>query len=59
VGGRQSPLRPGDLASVDWQNRVHFYAIAQAVNISPATTKRKWATARLWLHHAMSNDVQV
>jgi RNA polymerase sigma factor (TIGR02999 family) len=32
---------------------------AQAVNISPATTKREWATARLWLHHAMSNDVQV
>jgi RNA polymerase sigma factor (TIGR02999 family) len=27
---------------------------AQAVDISPATTKREWATARLWLHRAMS-----
>jgi len=26
---------------------------AHAVNISPATTKREWATARLWLHQAM------
>lgn len=29
---------------------------AQAVNISPATTKREWATARLWLHQAMSRS---
>ncbi len=27
---------------------------AQAVDISPATAKREWATARLWLHQAMS-----
>jgi RNA polymerase sigma factor (TIGR02999 family) len=27
---------------------------AQALNISPATVKRDWATARLWLHHEMS-----
>jgi len=27
---------------------------AQAIDISPATTKREWATARLWLHRAMS-----
>jgi RNA polymerase sigma factor (TIGR02999 family) len=27
---------------------------AQALNISPATVKREWATARLWLHHQMS-----
>jgi RNA polymerase sigma factor (TIGR02999 family) len=26
---------------------------ASAVNISPATAKREWATARVWLHHAM------
>jgi RNA polymerase sigma factor (TIGR02999 family) len=31
---------------------------AQTVNISPATTKREWATARLWLHRAMSNHPQ-
>lgn len=31
---------------------------AQTVNISPATTKREWATARLWLHRAMSNHSQ-
>ncbi len=31
---------------------------AQTVNISPATTKREWATARLWLHRAMSNHLQ-
>lgn len=29
---------------------------AQMVDISPATTKREWATARLWLHHAVSNS---
>jgi RNA polymerase sigma factor (TIGR02999 family) len=29
---------------------------AQAVNISAATTKREWATARLWLHQAMSGN---
>ncbi len=27
---------------------------ARAVNISPATGKREWATARVWLHHAMT-----
>ena len=27
---------------------------ALAVDISPATTKREWMTARLWLHRAMS-----
>jgi RNA polymerase sigma-70 factor (ECF subfamily) len=32
---------------------------AEVVNISPATTKREWATARLWLHHAMSNDIHL
>ena len=26
---------------------------AQALKISPATVKRDWATARLWLHHQM------
>ena len=28
-------------------------ATAQALKISPATVKRDWATARLWLHHQM------
>ena len=27
---------------------------AAVVNISPATIKREWATARLWLYHAMN-----
>jgi len=27
---------------------------AQALKISPATVKREWAMARLWLHHQMS-----
>jgi RNA polymerase sigma-70 factor, ECF subfamily len=26
---------------------------ASVVDISPATAKREWATARVWLHHAM------
>jgi RNA polymerase sigma factor (TIGR02999 family) len=26
---------------------------ARIVDISPATAKREWATARVWLHHAM------
>jgi RNA polymerase sigma factor (TIGR02999 family) len=29
---------------------------AEAVEISPATVKREWATARLWLHNAMNNN---
>jgi RNA polymerase sigma factor (TIGR02999 family) len=32
---------------------------AQAVNISPATGKREWATARVWLHHAMTSGDRV
>jgi RNA polymerase sigma factor (TIGR02999 family) len=31
---------------------------AQAVDISPATTKREWTTARLWLHRAMSQGAE-
>jgi RNA polymerase sigma factor (TIGR02999 family) len=30
---------------------------AEVVDISPATTKREWATARIWLHNAMSPGV--
>jgi RNA polymerase sigma factor (TIGR02999 family) len=30
----------------------------QALNISPATVKRHWATARAWLHHNMSKAAQ-
>jgi RNA polymerase sigma factor (TIGR02999 family) len=26
---------------------------AQALNLSPTTVKRHWATAKLWLHHQM------
>jgi RNA polymerase sigma factor (TIGR02999 family) len=29
---------------------------AKVAEISTATAKRDWATARLWLHHAMSNS---
>jgi RNA polymerase sigma factor (TIGR02999 family) len=29
---------------------------ARVVDISPATAKRDWATARIWLHHAMESD---
>lgn len=32
---------------------------AQVVKISPATTKREWATARLWLHHVMSSGAEL
>jgi len=28
---------------------------AHIVDISPATAKREWATARVWLHHAMES----
>lgn len=30
---------------------------ARVVDISPATAKREWATARVWLHQAMENGV--
>lgn len=29
---------------------------ARVVDVSPATAKREWATARVWLHHAMESD---
>jgi RNA polymerase sigma-70 factor, ECF subfamily len=29
---------------------------AEAIDISPATAKREWATARLWLHRAINNN---
>jgi DNA-directed RNA polymerase specialized sigma24 family protein len=32
---------------------------ARALNLSPATVKRHWATARLWLHHEMSKATDV
>lgn len=28
---------------------------ARVIEISPATAKREWATARVWLHHAMES----
>jgi RNA polymerase sigma-70 factor (ECF subfamily) len=31
---------------------------AEVFNISPSTTKREWATARLWLHRAMSEEAK-
>jgi len=31
---------------------------AEIENISTATTKREWATARLWLHHAVTSGRQ-
>lgn len=31
---------------------------ARVVDISPATAKREWATARVWLHHAMESGVE-
>lgn len=31
---------------------------AQAMNLSPTTVKRHWATAKLWLHHQLSRTPQ-
>jgi RNA polymerase sigma factor (TIGR02999 family) len=31
---------------------------SQVVNISPATAKREWATARIWLHRAMTGEIE-
>ena len=53
------------LEPVHFENLAHFVELrvlggltieetAQALKISPATVKREWATARLWLHHQMS-----
>jgi RNA polymerase sigma factor (TIGR02999 family) len=32
---------------------------ARVIDVSPATAKREWATARVWLHHAMESDAGV
>jgi len=29
---------------------------AEAIDISPATAKREWATARVWLHRAINSN---
>ena len=29
---------------------------ARALNLSPTTVKRQWATARLWLHHQLKAE---
>jgi RNA polymerase sigma factor (TIGR02999 family) len=29
---------------------------AEVMDISPATVKRHWTTARLWLHHELTGD---
>ena len=31
---------------------------ARVVDISPATAKREWATARVWLHHALESGAE-
>jgi RNA polymerase sigma factor (TIGR02999 family) len=31
---------------------------AQAMNLSPTTVKRHWATAKLWLHHQISRTAE-
>jgi len=31
---------------------------ARVVDISPATTKREWVVAKIWLHHAMKSGVE-
>jgi RNA polymerase sigma factor (TIGR02999 family) len=31
---------------------------SQVVDMSPATIKREWATARVWLHHALSQGAE-
>ena len=31
---------------------------AEVLGISPATVKRSWASARVWLRHGMSRNVQ-
>jgi len=31
---------------------------SRALNLSPTTVKRHWATARLWLHHQMSEAAE-
>jgi len=53
-----------ELAKLDQQQscivELRFFAglsieeTSRALNLSPSTVKRHWATARLWLHHQMS-----
>ena len=31
---------------------------ARVVDVSPATAKREWATARVWLHNAMESEAE-
>lgn len=31
---------------------------SSVLNLSPTTVKRRWATARIWLHHQMSNATE-
>jgi ECF sigma factor len=46
------------LNRIKWQNHTHYLAVAAqamaaSLNISPATVKREWATARAWLNREL------
>jgi RNA polymerase sigma factor (TIGR02999 family) len=57
-----------ELAKLDQQQcrivELRFFAglsieeTAQAMNLSPTTVKRHWATAKLWLHHQISRTAE-
>jgi RNA polymerase sigma-70 factor (ECF subfamily) len=46
--------RQGQIVELRFFGGLSIEEVAHMLGISPATVKREWATARLWLHNAMS-----
>ena len=45
--------RQGQVVELRFYGGLTTEEIAEVLNISPATVKREWATAKLWLQHAL------
>jgi RNA polymerase sigma-70 factor (ECF subfamily) len=46
--------RQGQIVELRFFGGLSIEDVSHVLGISPATVKREWATARLWLHNAMS-----
>jgi RNA polymerase sigma-70 factor (ECF subfamily) len=46
--------RQGQIVELRFFGGLSIEDTSRVLSISPATVKREWATARLWLHNAMS-----
>ena len=48
--------RQGQIVELRFFGGLTIEETAEALNISPGTVKREWATAKLWLYHRLSQQ---